>query len=134
MDLLALSLRSFSARTFALMASRSAITSCKLTLSLIRVCILSVKAFMSPISWRRLEPLNDTKMFSAFRAAARKSALLALAEVYSGVNIQALKLVSGLGRFSMVVTMSLRVIHSFENRPPVSLSVMRTSRIFWVMS
>jgi hypothetical protein len=71
---------------------------------------------------------------SAFSAASRKPALLALAGVYGGVNIRALKLVSGLGRFSMVVTMSSRVIRSFENRPPVSLSVSRRCSVLLVMS
>jgi hypothetical protein len=40
----------------------------------------------------------------------------------------ALKILSEVGRFSMVVRMSLMAIHSLENRPPVSLSVIRTRR------
>jgi hypothetical protein len=132
--LLALSLSSFSAHTFALAVSRSATTSCKLTLFLVSGCILSVQAFMSPISCKRLESLNGIGMFSTLRAAARDPTLLALWDLYSGVNIRALKLVSGLGRFSMVVTMLSRVIHSFENRPPVSLSVSLTSSVFSAVS
>ena len=97
MDLLALSLRLFSARTFALAASRSASTSCKLTLSLIRDCMLSVNALMSPISCKRFESLNGTKICSAFRAAVRNPALLARCDLYKEVKIFALKLVSGVG-------------------------------------
>jgi hypothetical protein len=69
---------------------------------------------------QRLESLKGTSMFCALNAAARNPALLALAEVYSGVNIGAFMLVSGAGRFSIVVRMLVRVIHSCENRPPVS--------------
>lgn len=96
--------------------------------------MLSVKALTSPILCKRLEPLNGTSMFSAFRAADRNPALLALWDLYKEVNIFALKLVSGLRRFSMVVTMSSRATHSLENRPPVSLSVIRTSKVLAAVS
>jgi hypothetical protein len=95
----ALSLRSFSARTFAFTASRSATTSCRLILSSIKGCILALNTPTSPISCRRFDALKGISMFSALRAVARNPALLALCDLYKEVNIFALKLVSGLGRF-----------------------------------
>ncbi len=80
-----------------------------------------LNADMSPKVCNRLVSLTGSKSDSALSAAARNPALFALLDLNKGVKAVALKLLSA-GKHWVI---SLRLIHSCEKKPPLSLSVTR---------